>query len=290
AIKPGGLTARWKNRLVSDIGRADIVDVLDALIAQNVPVKANHTRGVLHLFFGWCVRRGVMDHNPCSAVDKPAAQKSRTRVLSDSELALLWRAADEDEVFGPLYKLLVLTGQRRDEVRGATWDEFDLDKRVWTLPAARTKNGRSHTVPLSAQAVALLNSLPRIGRRPTLVFTTSGETMLSGLSRAKNRLDGRMLELAQEMNSRAEIPPFVLHDLRRTCATGLQKRGVALPVIEKVLNHTSGSFAGIVGVYQLHDFADEKRAALETWGRHVESIIYSRAIVNRHLSIAVGAE
>jgi len=270
--KPSGLAARWRNRLVSDIHRADIVDVLDGLVAEGVPVKANHTRAVLHLFFGWCQRRGVLENNPCSAVDRPAAQKSRDRVLSDTELGLLWRAADEDAVFGPLYKLLALTGQRRDEARGATWDEFDLDRGLWTLPAARTKNGRQHIVPLSARAVALLKSLPRVGRRPSLVFTTNGETMLSGLSRAKTRLDERMLELARDENARVDIPPFVLHDLRRTCATGLQRLGIALPVIEKVLNHTGGSFAGIVGVYQLHDFANEMRVALEAWARHISEL------------------
>jgi|SRR6185312_4366308 len=96
--------------------------------------------------------------------------------------------------------------------------------------------------------------------------------MLSGLSRAKTRLDERMLELARDENARVDIPPFVLHDLRRTCATGLQRLGIALPVIEKVLNHTGGSFAGIVGVYQLHDFANEMRVALEAWARHISEL------------------
>lgn len=270
--KPGRLVTQWRDRQVPDISRADIVHVLDALMAEGVGVTANHTRAVLHLFFGWCMRRGVIDSNPCALVEKPAAQKSRDRVLSDGELALLWHAADEDRVFGPLYKLLALTGQRRDEARGATWDEFDLENGIWSLPAPRTKNGRAHDVPLSEPAIALLRSLPRVGRRPALVFTTNGETALSGLSKAKARLDARMLELAREEDPKANLTPFVLHDLRRTCATGLQRLGVQLPVIEKVLNHTSGSFAGIVAVYQRHDFAEEKRDALSKWGDHIESI------------------
>lgn len=272
APKPGRLAAQWRDRPVPEISRADIVRVLDALMEEGVGVTANHTRAVLHLFFGWCMRRGVIDSNPCALVEKPAAQKSRDRVLSDSELALLWRAASEDRVFGPLYQLLALTGQRRDEARGATWDEFDLDQGVWSLPPPRTKNGRAHDVPLSEPAVALLKSLPRVGRRPKLVFTTNGETMLSGLSKAKARLDARMLELAREGDPKAQLPPFVLHDLRRTCATGLQRLGISLPVIEKVLNHTSGSFAGIVAVYQRHDFADEKRDALSRWATHLQDI------------------
>src|SRR5262249_33885196 len=150
-----------------------------------VPVKANHTRGVLHLFFGWCMRRGVLETNPVTVIDKPAPQVSRSRVLTDYELGLFWKAADEDEVFGPLYKLLALTGQRRDEARGASWDEFDLDKAVWSLPGSRTKNGKAHIVPLSEPVAALLQKLPKIGRKPRLLFTTNGDTMVSGLSRAK---------------------------------------------------------------------------------------------------------
>jgi len=274
--KKGGLAARWKGRPVPGISRADVVDVLDELIAAGVTVKANHTRGVLHLFFGWCMRRGVIEANPVSVIDKPAPQVSRSRVLTDQELGLFWKAADEDEVFGPLYKLLALTGQRRDEARGASWDEFDLDKALWSLPGNRTKNGKAHAVPLSAQVITLLQKLPKVGRKPRLLFTTNGDTMVSGLSRAKERLDARMLELAREVDPDAKIARWVLHDLRRTCATGMQKLGIALPVIEKILNHSSGSFAGIVGVYQLHDFAHEKRAALDAWARHVEDITWGK--------------
>jgi len=271
-IKAGGLAQRWKGRAINSIKRAEIVDVLDELVAAKTPVKANQTRKILHLFFGWVMRRGLLDANPCTAIDRPAAESSRDRVLADWELALLWRAADADPVFGPLYKFLTLTGQRRDEARGATWDEFDLETGIWTIPAGRAKNGREHELPLSDQAVDLLSNIPRIGRRPPMVFTTTGTSMISGMARAKRRLDERMLAIARQENSKATIVPWVLHDLRRTCATGLQRLGVALPVIEKVLNHTSGSFAGIVGVYQRHDFADEKKAALDGWARHIISI------------------
>jgi len=270
--KAGGLAQRWKGRAVAAITRPEIVDVLDELVAAGLNIKANRQRAVLHTFFGWCWRRGLLDANPVAAIDRPAAESSRDRVLADWELALLWRAADGDPVFGPLYKFLTLTGQRRDEARGATWDEFDLETGIWTIPAGRAKNGREHELPLSDQAVDLLSNIPRIGRRPPMVFTTTGTSMISGMARAKRRLDERMLAIARQENSKATIVPWVLHDLRRTCATGLQRLGVALPVIEKVLNHTSGSFAGIVGVYQRHDFADEKKAALDGWARHIISI------------------
>jgi integrase len=275
APRKGGLAERWRGRQVSSLTRAEIVDVLDELVADRMLTKANHTRAVLHLFFGWCQRRGVLAANPVSIIDRPAPRPQRERVLTDAELALLWRAADEDGVFGPLYKFLALTGQRRDEARGATWPEIDLDAATWTIPGSRTKNGKTHLVPLSPPAVTLLRTimpaLPRAGRRG-MIFTTTGATMLSGLSRAKERLDKRMLELRRAAQPDAIIPPFVLHDLRRTCATGLQRLGIRLEVIEKILNHSGGSFAGVVGIYQRHDFANEKRAALDAWARHVEAI------------------
>jgi integrase len=275
AAKKGGLAAKWKGRSVPSLTRADIVDVLDGQVAARTLTKANSTRAVLHLFFGWCQRRGVIDHNPVTIIDRPAPRAARERVLDDGELALLWQAAGEDRIFGGLYKFLALTGQRRDEARGATWDEIDFDAALWTIPGSRTKNGKTHHVPLSPQALALLKSLPRIGRRPNLIFTTTGATMVSGLSRAKDRLDARILELARERDPAARVAPFVLHDLRRTCATGLQRLGVRLEVIEKILNHSGGSFAGVVGIYQRHEFADEKRAALDAWGAHVEALVAS---------------
>ena len=278
--KKGGLADKWKGRAISSLARADVVDVLDQIVADGKPTKANHARAVLHLFFGWCMRRGVIDVNPVTIIDRPAPRKARDRVLSDSELALFWRAADDDAVFGAMYKLLLLTGQRRDEVRAATWQEFDFENATWTLPGTRTKNHRTHVVPLSPQAITLLNAIPRIGRRPRLLFTTTGDSMISGLSRGKERLDRRMLELAHQSNIVAAIPPFVIHDIRRSCATGMQRLGVRLEVIERVLNHSGGSFAGIVGVYQRYSYDDEMRAALSAWGAHIDSIIGAQAAGN----------
>ncbi len=274
--KPGGLALKWRGRPIGDIGRAEIVDVLDALVTKT-PIKANRTRAALHRFFGWCVRRGALEHNPVAATEMPAPARARDRVLSDAELILLWQAASDDPLFGPLYRFLVLTGQRRDEARGATWDEIDLRSAIWTIPAARAKNGRQHEVPLSAPAVALLNAQPRIAKRGGLIFTTTGKTGLSGLSRAKERLERRMGELAEKSRFRGPIPQWGLHDLRRTCATGLQRLGVAREVIERILNHASGGFAGVAGIYQRHNFADEKRAALDAWARRVEELVKAAA-------------
>ena len=139
---------------------------------------------------------------------------------------------------------------------------MDLDTATWTLPKERAKNGQAHVVPLSAPAVAILRALPRIDRSD-LVFTSNGRTAVSGFSKAKDRIDAALGE---------GVPAWVLHDLRRTAATGMARLGVALPTIEKVLNHTSGSFGGIVGVYQRHGFDAEKRHALAAWGSFVERL------------------
>ena len=276
AAKKGGLAHRWRGRKISAITKSDIIERLDEQLAQQKGANANRLRIVLHLFFGWCMRRDLIAVNPCTGTDRPAPQISRDHVLTDAELALFWRAAGLDPFFGPMWKLLALTGQRRDEARGATWSEIDLEARTWTIPANRAKNGHEHEVPLSPTAIALLEAQSRIGKRPTLVFTTTGDAMLGGLSRAKDRLDRRMAALAAADGLKEPVQPWRIHDLRRTAATGLQRLGISLPVIEKVLNHTSGSFAGVVGIYQRHDFPEEKRAALDAWDRHIQSLVEQR--------------
>jgi integrase len=180
---------------------------------------------------------------------------------------LVWRAAgDLGFPFGPIVRLLVLTGQRRSEVGALEWRELDLDRAIWTIPAARSKNRRQHVVPLSPEAVEIIEALPRFsGSR--FVFSP-GETAPSGYSRAKTRLDARIAAL----NGGESLAPWILHDIRRSVASGLAGLGVNLPIIERILNHVSGSFAGVVGIYQKYNFAAEMRGALEKWGRRVETI------------------
>src|SRR5262249_41792900 len=158
--------------------------------------------------------------------------------------------------FGALVKLLILTGQRRSEVAGMRWSEIKGD--VWTLPADRTKSAKAHDVPLSRAALDILADLPRIGE--DFVLTVAGRGSFRGYAKGKCRLDALLPP---------DMPPWVLHDLRRSVASGLARLGVNLPTIERLLNHSSGSFAGIVGVYQRHDFAAEKKQAAELWACHV---------------------
>jgi integrase len=270
----GGVLAEWRsNPPLNAIKPADVRDLLDVL-AERGPVMANRTLTALKTCFSFHMKRdrAALPFSPCDGIDPPAAEGGgRERVLSDEELAALWRAAEGEanrSVFGPMVQLLVLTGCRRDEVRDATWAEFDLSKREWLIPGQRTKNGRDHLVPLSDSAVTILEALPRIAGRAKLLFTTTGETSISGLSKIKARVAKAMAdELGQEP------APWTLHDLRRTLATGLQKLRFPVEVSEAVLNHRGGTVSGVAAIYARHDYAAEKREALDAWARHVAGIV-----------------
>jgi len=254
------LTA-WKGRTIHDIKKRDVLALLDAIAADR-PVQANRIFAGLRRLFNWCIERDILAISPCAGVRPLSKETSRERVLSDVELVALWHATDGDPA-GPLLRILMLTGQRRSECSGMCWSEIDEAERLWTLPPARTKNGRPHTVPLSSQAWAIIESMPRI-RGDHYVFAGADRV---GYHRAKRRIDQRM----------PGAEPWVLHDIRRTCATGLQKLGVRLEVTEAVLNHTSGSRAGIVGVYQRHDWAAEKRDALQRWADRVDALVTGKS-------------
>jgi integrase len=178
-----------------------------------------------------------------------------------------------------MVRLLLLTGQRRTEVAALQWRELKEKGTLWVIPASRTKNGLEHHLPLSQAAQAIVAKAPRIAHCEYL-FTTNGTRPVSGYSGAKARLDALMLEIARDDARKAgqdpeavALPAWRLHDLRRSVASNLARLGINLPVIEKVLNHTSGSFAGIVGVYQRHSFSQEKAQALEAWARYVDTLV-----------------
>src|SRR5215510_6593771 len=256
---------RWRGRVVHDITRRDVLDILDRVVDGGAPIAANRVFAAVRKFFNWCVARDILPASPCAGVKPPTAERARDRVLSDDELRRVWAAAEKlGGTFGPLVKLLALTGQRRDEVAGIWWDELDLDTRLWTLPPARTKNNQPHEVPLSKAALAVLQNVPRTASSPFVLTTNGGASAASGYSKGKRRIDASLP---------GDMPAWRLHDLRRTAASGLARLGISLPVIEKVLNHSSGSFAGIVGVYQKHSFASEKAQALEAWGNFVAALV-----------------
>jgi integrase len=174
-------------------------------------------------------------------------------------------------------KLLILTGQRLNEVSRLQWAEIDLDAKLWTIPRQRTKNDVAHNVPLSTQAIAILSELPIVPSEAGLVFTTTGLSPVGGFSRAKERIDHTM---ARSRLSTDTMPRWTFHDLRRTVASGMARLKINIHVVEKLLNHSSGSFAGIVAVYQRHTFAEEKCEALQVWGDFVEQLVYTRPAKN----------
>ena len=270
---------KWGNKRIQDITKRHVLDLLDSIIERGGGLSANRVLAVIRKLFNWAVQRGIITASPVAGIKAPLAERSRDRVLSDDEIRWLWLASDKLAYpFGSMAKLLLLTGQRRNEVSGMTWTELDLDKALWTIPGGRTKNDEKHEVLLSDAALSVITSLPRIKSDKGYLFTTNAETHVSGYSRAKALLDKAMIEIARaERGADVEIPCWTFHDLRRTAVSGMARLGIALPVIEKVVNHSSGSFAGIVGVYQRHSFADEKRTALQAWANLVLSTVEKRA-------------
>jgi integrase len=245
--------------------RIDINARLGELTAAHGPVAANRSRASLSAFFTWAIYEGLADANPVVGARRPEPERARERVLARHELATIWKAAGEG-VYGQVLKLLVLTGQRRQEVGAIAVEEIDLERRVWILPASRAKNAEQHAVPLSDQALAIVSAA--IGdKRKGCLFGPRG---FQGWSDARKALDAR---LAMSRSDERPIEPFVLHDIRRTVASGMAELGIRVEVIEQVLNHRSGTFRGIVGVYQRHDYLPERRQALDRWGAHVEAVV-----------------
>ena len=256
----------WGNRKITEITSDELCALLEEIVTAGHPVYANRVYSIIRTFFHWCSKapRRFVAISPCQDMEAPGGKEDhRDRILSDDELRAVWKAAGQcGGIFGPMVQLLILTGQRRGEVAGMERAEIDTEARVWSLPKERVKNNRRHDVPLSRQALKIIEELDHISDR--YVFSLDGKKPINGFGKNRDRLH-KLLP--------ANMPEWVLHDLRRTVASGMARLGVSLAVIEKVLNHVSGSFAGIVGVYQHHEFADEKRAALEKWASHVERIV-----------------
>jgi integrase len=257
----------WEDRLFASIARHDVRDLIDGIADRGAVTYARRVHAHLHRLFQWALGRDLIERNPVAGLPKPGEHVERDRKLSDAELAIVWKAASQTEwPFGPLFRLLILTAARREEIGALQWSEIQGD--VIELKGARTKNGEPHIIPLFTTAVEIVESLPHIGKSE-YVFTTTGATPVSGWSKAKALLD----EEAAKINDGTALPDWRLHDLRRTAASAMQRLGISLQVVEAILGHVSGSRAGIVRIYQQHDFAAEKRAALEALARHVVGLV-----------------
>lgn len=256
-------------RPIDQIKRAEVVRVLDTIIAGGAPTRANRALAAIKKLMNWCIDRGMIETSPVAALRPPTKEVARDRVLSDDELIAIYGAgASEGFPFEQFLKLLILTGQRRGEVAGMRWSELELVKGIWTLPAKRTKNATSHIVTLAPLAISILKSVPRF-LDSDLVFTTTGETPISGFGRLKERLDVAVGLDAEDWR---------FHDLRRTMATNMAMMRVQPHIIEAVLNHKTGIVSGVAATYNRHAYFDEKREALEIWAQKIQELTKKRPL------------
>ena len=271
------VVAIWGERNIQEITKRDVIDLLDVIADSGRVVTANRVRAYLGKFLNWAVERDILSVSPAMGVKPAAKEKSRDRVMTDAEIKLFWQACTiEGQPWGHLGKMLLLTGQRLGEVVNIIDREVSGD--VWHLTADRTKNGRAHDVPLSEAARDVLGAVERVKGSAGYVFTTNGASALQGYHKGRNHIAKRMVEIAShEAGEVVEIPHWTFHDLRRTAATGMARLGIPVRVTEAVLNHVSGTGGGIVGVYQRHDYADEKCNALEAWARFVADLVEGAA-------------
>ena len=254
------LMPAWGNRSINAITYDDVMRLIDNIHDRGAVIQSRRVGSYLHRLFVWAIKRRIITSNPMSGMPMPGKEVRRDRALSDSELVSVWSGCNQLGLpFGPVHQLLILTGARRDEIGSLRWDEIDGD--TIRLKGERTKNSKPHDIPISTAAHAILDQVPRI-EGCDHVFSYDGSKPVSGWSDAKEKLDALV-----------KIEPWRVHDLRRTVATGLQKLGVGLQVIESVLGHVGGSRSGIVATYQRHTFANEARIALELWGQHVATLI-----------------
>jgi integrase len=247
---------------VDAIQRRDVAARILTIARDSGAVTASRARSVLSSTFSWAMQCGLCEVNPVVGTLAPdEGVKPRERVLSDDELARVWRAAADDD-FGRIVRLLVLTGQRRTEIGGMTWSEINLDRGLWTIPSSRTKNAREHTVPLPSLALSIIETVPRIVGREYL-FGPRADGFTSW-GRPKRLLDARLGD---------NVKQWTLHDLRRSFATRMCDLGVAPHVVEQILNHQSGHRRGPAGVYNRSPYEREVRAAMALWGDHIRTLV-----------------
>jgi integrase len=276
----------WGERAVESITRADVRELIDGIARRGAEIQANRTLTRIKTLFNWAVAQDIIPASPAAGLRPVAKEIERDRFLSDDELRWFWAACDRlGWPFGPLFKLLLLTAQRRDEVGSLEWSHLSADRTTWTMPRERSKNDRAHEVQLSEPARAVIAALPIVpsagdGASP-LIFTTNGVRPVSGFSNAKATLDRlmeseRRAELGLPAEAAAAIPGWILHDLRRTAATGMARLNIAPHVVDRVLNHVGGSIRGVAAIYNRHAYLEERRSALAAWGQWIDSLVADR--------------
>jgi integrase len=243
---------------LDQITRSDIASRLVVISRENGPNVAMHCRAKVSALFTWAMQMGLVESNPVIGTISPEGSPARERVLSDAELATIWRACQDDD-HGRIVRLLMLCACRRQEVGAMAWSEIDFDLGTWTIPAARCKNHREHSLPLPAPALAIISSVPQVCDRRHL-FGVRGEGFVRW-SQGKAALD-----------ERAGIAEWTLHDIRRSVATRLADLGTQPHVIEQILNHQTGTRNAIARKYNKSVYEREVRAALALWADHIAAL------------------
>jgi len=248
------------NKAVGEVTRADAVDFLDRLECEKgLRHQVNRCRETLRAIFAYAIERELVAVNPIVGVSKRGVETPRDRTLTADELIGLWRAINElPDLPRAYFRVVLLTGARRNEVRGLAWSELDLDAGLWRLPPERNKSGRPFEIPLSTPVIETLRMLPRIG---PMVFALDGRRPMA------------LHHLIVRVRSDAGLTDVRLHDLRRTLRTGLAELGISFEVAERVLNH---AMPGLQAVYNRHTYITEKRNALALWAEHVLSLAERR--------------
>jgi integrase len=241
----GKLVPAWTGLRLQEIGKPEVLRLIDAEMDLGYHRSANVTLQLIRRIFAWADERGheIGGRNPASGIRPPGVERSRDRVLSDAELAAIWRTGDR------FAQLLILTTARRSEVGEMRWSEVDLETATWRIPAERCKSGRAHDVPLSPAVVAILEGLPRKGDRVFRAFSFAQR------KRALDRASG--------------VAGWRFHDLRRTATSGMAKLGTAPHILSACLNHLDGSTVSVTAIYNRHKYEGEKRRALELWADFV---------------------
>jgi integrase len=273
----GSLAATWADKPLADIDGHDVHAVVDDARKRGIPGLARHNKGVsdargrkmhaaLSNLFRWALQHRKVTVNPTVGVWHPGAPPTRERVLTNAEVVTFWKACERiSPPYGALFKLLLLTGARLNEVAGMRRDELSEDGSVWTLPGERTKNHRPLVLALPPLARNIIAELPTIDGG--FVFTVSGRRAVTSWTLMKAALDKAMGTTTK---------PWRLHDLRRTATTGMAELGILPHVIEAVLNHISGFKGGVAGIYNRATYAAEKKMALERWAAHIDGLVHER--------------
>ena len=267
-----GRCSKWGSRPFTEVSRSDIRAYLEAM-AERAPVQANRAHAELSAFYAWAVGRDLLPvPGPMFKMPKPyGGEKARKVLLPLADLRAIWEASQgSQKPFAKVIQLLLLTGCRLEEVGEAPWAEFDLANASWLIPGERTKNGQDHIVPLSAQALEVLSTIPTTF---DYLFPARGAPRkpMSGWSKMK----GAFRRLAQGVS----IPDWTNHDLRKAVASEMEGMGIPTNVIEKALNHKSGSYRGIVGRYQINELLDQRRAALQAWADRLTEAAAGSSVV-----------